>query len=266
MVETALSQICIINKGKKMKLTEKPMLTMKTWHIYFWASIALLFLIVILESYTNIDINIQNIWYNKETRLWWLTAEEFMETRWLWYGGAKKAISIFAGVCVGVFIASFFLKPFRIWRKSMVLICLSLLFVPLAIGAGKKMTDIYCPREVSIYGGPYEYQRILEPQNPLNKNNPVPGLCYPAGHASGGFALMMLFFAVPYPKLRKWGLLLGLCVGWLMGGYQMVRGEHFLSHTLSTMCIAWAINLLIILVIEKFQKYIFKNNEYPKLL
>lgn len=249
-----------------MELSQKPMLSMKTWHISFWSSLIVLFLIIILESYTNLDIEIQNIWYYPETKKWWLTAEEFMQTRWLWYGGAKKAISIFAGICVAIFIASFFLKSFRIWRKSMILICLSLLFVPLAVGAGKKMTDIYCPREVSIYGGPYEYQRILEPQHPLNKDNPVPGLCYPAGHASGGFALMMLFFAVPYPCLRKWGLLIGLTVGWLMGGYQMVRGEHFLSHTLSTMCLAWAINLLIILCIEKIEHFFKLKNEYPKLL
>ncbi len=249
-----------------MKTTEKPMLSMKSWHISFWTSIALLFLIMLLETYTNLDVIIQNTWYNPETKKWWLTAEDFLETRWLWYGGAKRAISIFAGICVAIFIASFFVKFFQIWRKSMVLICLSLLFIPLAVGAGKKMSDIYCPREVSIYGGPYTYQRILEPQNPLNKDNPFPGLCYPAGHASGGFALMMLFFAVPYPALRKWGLLIGLTVGWLMGGYQMVRGEHFLSHTLSTMCLAWAINLLIILCIEKFQKILRLENQYPKLL
>ncbi len=249
-----------------MELSQKPMLTMNTWHIYFWTSIALLIFIILLETYTNLDVIIQNTWYNSETKKWWLTAEEFMETRWLWYGGAKKAIAIFGGICLAIFIASFFVKFFKIWRKSMILICLSLLFVPLVIGTGKKMTDIYCPREVSIYGGPYEYQRILEPQNPLNKNNPVPGLCYPAGHASGGFALIMLFFAVPYPTLRKWGLLIGLTIGWLMGGYQMVRGEHFLSHTLSTMCLAWVIDLLIILCIEKFQKILRLEKQYPKLL
>lgn len=79
------------------------------------------------------------------------------------------------------------------------------------------------------------------------------GRCFPAGHASGGFALIMLYFAVPNARWRWMGLAAGLAAGWLMGGYQMLRGEHFLSHTVTTMLLAWLVDLLIILVVERFR-------------
>jgi membrane-associated PAP2 superfamily phosphatase len=34
-------------------------------------------------------------------------------------------------------------------------------------------------------------------------------------------------------------------VGWIMGGYQMLKGAHYLSDTLVTMLLAWIIHLLL---------------------
>jgi len=33
-------------------------------------------------------------------------------------------------------------------------------------------------------------------------------------------------------------------LGWWMGGYQMLKGAHYLSHTVTTMLAAWIIVLL----------------------
>jgi membrane-associated PAP2 superfamily phosphatase len=40
-------------------------------------------------------------------------------------------------------------------------------------------------------------------------------------------------------ELRRAALCLGLVMGTLMGGYQMVRGSHFMSHTLVTLVLVW---------------------------
>ena len=64
---------------------------------------------------------------------------------------------------------------------------------------------------------------------------------------------MMLFFAFPR-RLRWFGLALGLAVGWWMGLYQMLRGQHFLSHTLFTMIGAWMIIVLIAAILPEAER------------
>lgn len=36
-----------------------------------------------------------------------------------------------------------------------------------------------------------------------------------------------------------------------MGLYQMMRGEHFLSHTVVSMLLAWQMNLLLVLLVDR---------------
>ena len=52
----------------------------------------------------------------------------------------------------------------------------------------------------------------------------------------------MALWAMPTRRAwRVFGLGVGLSAGWIMGIYQMARGEHFLSHTLATMFLAGCI-------------------------
>lgn len=136
------------------------------------------------------------------------------------------------------------------WRRSLLLFSLALALIPLCLGGAKKWTNIYCPYQLVEFGGTHGYQRLLEPVNVVNEGLGA-GQCFPAGHATGGFALMVLFFCLPH-RLRWTGLGAGMFVGWMMGGYQMLRGQHFLSHTLFTMVGSWVLILLLVLVIDSF--------------
>jgi membrane-associated PAP2 superfamily phosphatase len=69
--------------------------------------------------------------------------------------------------------------------------------------------------------------------------------CYPAGHASGGFALMSLFFLFKTYKNRIIALLFAFVIGWSMGVYKMLIGHHYLSHTVITMILSWLLILAI---------------------
>ncbi|HIP14233.1 MAG TPA: PAP2 family protein, partial [Sulfurimonas autotrophica] len=42
-----------------------------------------------------------------------------------------------------------------------------------------------------------------------------------------------------------------MIVGWSMGLYKMIIGDHFFSHTLITMILAWFIILLIVKIVNK---------------
>lgn len=229
-----------------------PRMTMRVWRIFFATGLCALLLVTALETWTDMDMALQRLWFNRETGEWFISQLDFQATRWLWYGGAKKAVSIIGGLCVVVFACSFFLRGLVFWRKGCLLLALSLALVPALAGTGKMVTDIYCPKELTEFGGERAYQRVLERRVPANQGAEG-GRCFPAGHASGGFALIMLFFAVPRARWRWAGLAFGLAAGWLMGGYQMLRGDHFLSHTLATMLLAWLVDLLIVLVVERFR-------------
>jgi membrane-associated PAP2 superfamily phosphatase len=77
--------------------------------------------------------------------------------------------------------------------------------------------------------------------------------CFPAAHASGGFALLSLYFLFKKRRNRRLALGFALTLGWLMGGYKMVVGDHFISHTLITMELAW----LLINFVAFFENYIW---------
>ena len=80
------------------------------------------------------------------------------------------------------------------------------------------------------------FESYAENQRPAEKQQ-----CFPAGHASGGFALMALYFLFKSKRNRRYGLVSGIVTGWIMGSYKMFIGDHFLSHTLVTMISAWLI-------------------------
>jgi len=68
-----------------------------------------------------------------------------------------------------------------------------------------------------------------------------PGHCFPAGHASAGFAFIGGFFALrpASPVLARRCLLLVLAAGFTLGLAQQLRGAHFMSHTLWTAWLCW---------------------------
>ena len=76
------------------------------------------------------------------------------------------------------------------------------------------------------------------------------GGCFPAGHASAGFAFLggyFVFRQVAPVLARRW-LLAALAAGLVLGLSQQWRGAHFMSHTLwcgwLCWCLAWALDSL----------------------
>ena len=69
---------------------------------------------------------------------------------------------------------------------------------------------------------------------------------FPGGHASSGFALLVGYFIyrTTRPKRAYFFLLAALILGFAMGWAQMMRGAHFLSHTLWTGWIIWGLNVM----------------------
>ena len=67
------------------------------------------------------------------------------------------------------------------------------------------------------------------------------GQCFPAGHATTGFAFVGGYFALRHdlPRLARVWLCTALVVGLVLGLGQQLRGAHFMSHTLWTGWLCW---------------------------
>ncbi len=203
-----------------------------------------------LESFTSLDIWLEDMFFLPDSGTW-LISREF-HTKWgiLLYALPKLLIIAF-----GVFNLCFLAYSWKTgkyvgWRKNALKIILALALIPATVGGLKAVTNVYCPYQIERYGGPYPYAPALK-HYPQNFTQTDIGRGFPAGHASGGLALMALYFCFTKHTHRRLVLLGGLGVGWYMGIYQMLRGEHFLSHTLFSTILAWFIILAIARFVEE---------------
>lgn len=105
----------------------------------------------------------------------------------------------------------------------------------LLIGLLKSQSDHACPWDMTI----------AQPNSFLWNFNLRNGHCFPGGHSSAGFALMIGYFVFrqDQPKRAYFYLCAGLILGFAMGWTQMMRGAHFLSHNLWTAWWIWSFNL-----------------------
>jgi membrane-associated PAP2 superfamily phosphatase len=209
-----------------------------------WITAGLLLLALVLFSVSEIDLLLQDKFYD-QAHDEWLVDPLSRLPRLFFYQGAKVAIIIF-----GVSLAIFFCWPKRKlppnWaarKRDAGFLILCLAIVPSAIGTLKANTNVYCPFQLARYGGTKPYFRVFDRRPPESKADP--GRCYPAGHASGGFALMSLYFLAQTRRGRMIGLAIGQSYGWTMALYQMFKGAHFLSHSIVTMLLAWLLILFL---------------------
>jgi membrane-associated PAP2 superfamily phosphatase len=124
-------------------------------------------------------------------------------------------------------------------QRFFLLLCL--IFITLTVAIFKRYSGVFCPSDLARYGGREALRLLFQAREPGGKI----GQCFPGGHASAGFALVA-FSLLPRKQKHRWALLAAaLLIGWAMGVYQMAKGSHFLTHTLTTMFIALVIALLL---------------------
>ena len=109
---------------------------------------------------------------------------------------------------------------------------------PLVVSLLKSVTGPRCPWDLIEFGGPWPRAATLF------TGTTGAGHCFPAGHASGGYALLSAHFAgaaIGDARLRIGGLWLGLLAGSAFGAVRVVQGAHFLSHTLWSAAVVWTV-------------------------
>ena len=211
---------------------------------------AILTLCLAVFQITDLDLLVQRHLFNAATGRWIWSGDESI-SRFLLYDGAKRLIVVFA-LSTGFALAiSRFSSRLERCRRGLRIVFLSLLLVPALVGVVKATTSIACPRDLAEFGGDVTHTGIVEAILAPGHGQPRHH-CFPAGHASGGFALLSLYFLVQTRRQRSTALAVGLATGWTMGLYKMAIGDHFLSHTIATMVLAWLVINSIALFDQRF--------------
>lgn len=126
---------------------------------------------------------------------------------------------------------------FSTLQRPLIFLLLSTLIAVTLVSVLKSTVAMDCPWDMQAYGGlrPYLGLFDLRPSGMRNSG------CFPAGHASSGYAWVALyfFFAAAAPRWRMHGLALGLSLGMVFGVSQQLRGAHFLSHDIVALLVCW---------------------------
>jgi len=186
---------------------------------------------------------VQSLFFDAPSQEWlWNRDEPF--GRLFLYKGIKGLLIAFGLVLIATLFITRKSAAVKPYRSGLRILILSLILVPASVSGLKAVSNVACPRDLFEFGGNIPYAGFFRAA-PTSKVPIAQQRCFPAGHASGGFALLALPFLFGSARKRKMALGAALAIGWTMGGYKMLIGDHFLSHTITTMLLAWLIiNLL----------------------
>lgn len=153
-----------------------------------------------------------------------------------------KRLSTLAWLGVAVAYAATWRVPrWRAWREPLLYLLAAVALSTGLVSALKHVTDMDCPWDIDRYGGLNPYVSLFA----ARAHDLARGQCFPAGHASAGYAWVALyfFFMAVRPAWRWLGLAIGLAAGAAFGFSQQLRGAHFLSHDVFTLAICWGVAL-----------------------
>ena len=218
-----------------------------------WVTAVVLVVTVLFFGLSRVDIWIQSHFYNPATHQWIVdTNDEVL--KFIFYDGIKRLLIVIAVLFLLGLIIGWKKEWMRSYRKGLVIVVLSSIFVPVVVGSLKDISNMPCPKSLDLFGGTYPHTCVWESYK-TNDCHLEKQKCWPAGHASGGFALLSLIFLFRSRQNKIAVACVAMVIGWSMGSYKMLIGDHFLSHTVITMIVAW----LVILLIAKSVDWVIKK-------
>jgi membrane-associated PAP2 superfamily phosphatase len=210
------------------------------WLQHAWIPVLLFTGVAGLFAAARLDVAIARALFFDASGPGWIGAHswfvnEFVHTggRWLVRGIALLALA----TC----IASFWIEPLRDLRRPAAYFTSAIVLTVAVVGLLKVVTNVDCPWDLDAFGGRFPFVALFS-----SRPDELPrGRCFPAAHASSGYAFMALYFLAHERSrtLARIGLALGLLLGVIFGVAQQSRGAHFASHDLWSAFLGWMIPL-----------------------
>ena len=192
------------------------------------------FFLLLLWDYSNLDLVMAH---------WFGSASGFaLESHWLWRDWLHDDIRLWPWVLelyllIGVFVPLGTLRRLPMARRAQ--LALSTLAALLAISTLKLYSHTSCPWDLQAFGGVATHVSHWA----WGVRDGGTGGCFPAGHASAGFAFIGGFFAFrrALPATAGRWLAGAMLAGFVFGLAQQIRGAHYMSHTLWTAWLCWTV-------------------------
>lgn len=172
--------------------------------------------------------------FNKNDAFWTLALHEIPRQFFIGLGVS----------CALFFAASYKWTKLKPWREVAGTGVIGIGIVSAIVALLKAKTGHFCPGELDAYNG--LMQKLIEAGNKPR--------CFPAGHPSPAFGMMVVFFGNVPRFWRMAGLYAGLFCGGTLSLIQMARGEHFLSHNIGTALTAMMVGACVYFFNGKFRR------------
>ena len=182
----------------------------------------------------DIDAWLADVFYRWEGNTWTLK-KAWINSILIHKGGKYFSIAVLLIVLL-IWCASYLRKELAQWKHYFKYLFFSSLLGTLLVSTIKSITNISCPWDFSRYGGTLEYLSLIDQLWVRNGYH-----CFPAGHASAGYAWVSVYFVGAHARSiwRWWGLAFAVLLGSIFGLSQQLRGAHFLSHDLWSFGVCW---------------------------
>lgn len=213
----------------------------KWWYRQVLLMAILAALLLMIFEQTNLDLRLERLFYDPTTGDFPLRHHWFFEL--VMHHGLKQVS--YALLLPAAAVCLLALRGYFAWLppRNALLALAGMLLIPLTTALLKQISNRHCPWDIVEFGGyaPYIGLFATAPQDIAR------GMCFPAGHASGGFAWIVWALALTHSMKAHARAFLGfsLAFGMAMGLARMTQGAHFLSHTLWSAWWAWAISLML---------------------
>ena len=174
---------------------------------------------------------------------WFGTAQGFaLRDHWLFttvlHEGARRlSWLLVVGLSLAVWWPVGVLRQLDRWQRLQLVV--SILLGLALVVAIKRISSTRCPWDLAEFGGLARYVSHWR----FGLVDGGGAHCFPAGHASAGFAFVGGYFVLRdrAPRAARIWLAAALAAGLVLGVSQQMRGAHFMSHTLWTAWLCWTV-------------------------
>jgi membrane-associated PAP2 superfamily phosphatase len=186
------------------------------------------------------DLVIAHAFFFDEVGARWIGADSWWTNELIHHDGSLLIRSLAAGSLI-LWMTTFLRPRWHTLRRPAIYFFLSLGLSIGIVGLLKALTNVDCPRDLTEFGGAFPFVHLFADRPEALRH----ARCFPAAHASSGYALIALYFALR--ERSRWasrlGLASGLVMGLIFGIAQQSRGAHFVSHDVWSAWLVWTISL-----------------------
>ena len=209
-------------------------LALTWWRLMRWPTLAFAILAPLFAG-TDLDVAIATEFYDT-AHAQWIGAHNWWIGGFIHTGGRWMIRAIVVGG-LALWLASQFDSGLRVLRRPSAYFVIAMVLGIGIVGLLKTVTNVDCPWDLLPFGGRFPVVHLFADRPDVLRT----GRCFPAAHASSGYALVALYFVFRERNrvLARVGWRIGLVVGLVFGLSQQARGAHFMSHDLWSAYLVW---------------------------